>query len=286
MDASATLITTHSLPVSYYLWPATLLRTLGEHRELIQQLTWRNVTGRYRGSTLGVAWSFILPLLMLTIYTFVFGVVLKARFGTTTESSMVSFALKLYAGLVIYGAFSETLSMAPLLIAGNPNYVKKVVFPLEILPLCTLGAALFHMLVGTLMLLACSLVFMQHISPTMYWFPLVVLPLSLLTLGLAWILASLGVYLRDIGQFMGVVLQVLMFMSPIFYSLEQVPAGFRAVMRLNPLTVIVQNARHTLLEGAWPDWRALLILTAASAVFMQLGYVWFMKTKRGFADVL
>jgi lipopolysaccharide transport system permease protein len=286
MDASPTLITTHSLPVTYYLWPATLLRTLHAHRELIQRLTWRNVVGRYRGSTLGVAWSFLLPLLMLTIYTFVFGVVLKARFGGRAETSMVGFALTLYAGLVVYTAFSETLAMAPLLISGNPNYVKKVVFPLEILPLCTLGAAFFHMLVGTLILLVCSLAFTGHVSATLYWFPLVVLPLAMLTLGLSWILASLGVYLRDIGQFISVVLQVLMFLSPVFYSLEQVPAGFRAAMQLNPLTVIVQSARQTLLDGAQPDWRALLMLTAGAAVLMQLGYVWFMKTKRGFADVL
>lgn len=286
MSTSATLITTHSLPVSYYLRPATLVRTLWEHRELIRQLTWRNVSGRYRGSTLGVAWSFLLPLMMLAIYTFVFGVVFKSRWGGTAETSMLSFALKLYAGLVVYGAFSETLGLSPTLIAGNPNYVKKVVFPLEILPVCTLGAALFHLLVGTLMLLACALLFTWRVSATLYWFPLVVLPLAMITLGLAWILASLGVYVRDIGQFIGVLLQVMMFLSPIFYSLEQVPAGFRTAMQLNPLTAVVQNTRYTLLDGRWPDWRALLILTAASAVFMQLGYVWFMKTKRGFADVL
>lgn len=286
MDVSGTLITTRSLPVSHYFRPTVLLRTLWEHRGLIRQLTWRNVAGRYRGSSLGLAWSFILPLAMLAIYTFVFGVVFQARWPNSRQGSMIDFALTLYAGLLVYNLFAETLSMAPSLIVGNPNYVKKVVFPLEILPLCTLGAALVHFLIGVCILLLCSALFMQGFSATLFYFPLVVLPLCMLTLGVAWFLASLGVYLRDIGQFIGIALQILMFLSPIFYAIEQVPEGFRTVMYCNPLTVLVQNARHTLLWGTQPDWTALLIALAASLLVMQMGYVWFMKTRRGFADVV
>lgn len=286
MDTTATLITTQSLPVTHYLRPTTLLRMLWEHRELIRQLTWRNVLSRYRGSALGITWSFILPLLMLTVYTFVFGVVLKAKWGNTDDSSMLGFALTLYSGLLLYGFFSETLASAPGLILGNPNYVKKVVFPLEILPVCALGAALVQFIAGIAVLLVCSLIFMQQISTTLYWFPLVVLSVGMLTLGLAWFLAALGVYLRDIGQFIGVALQMMMFLSPIFYTLDQVPPNFRTIMMLNPLTPLVQSARSTLLWSETPHLPALLGATVVSAVVMQLGYVWFMKTRRGFADVL
>ncbi len=286
MGSEASLITTHSLPVSYYLRPTKMLRTFWIHRELIGQLIRRNVLGRYRGSSLGVAWSFLLPLLMLAVYTFVFGVVFQARWPHAGNPSMLGFALTLYAGLLIYGLFAETLGAAPNLIIANPNYVKKVVFPLEILPFCSLGASFVHFLIGVAVLLLFAAVFTHGISPTLYWFPVVLLPLLMLTVGLAWFLASLGVYLRDIGQLIGVLLQVLMFLSPIFYSLEQVPPGFRAAMQFNPLTPLVQNARHTLLWGRAPDWSSMLAVTFASAVVMQLGYVWFMKTRRGFADVL
>lgn len=286
MDGGATTITTRSLPVGYYIRPARLFGTLWHNRDLIRQLTWRNVLGRYRGSSLGLAWSFLLPLAMLGVYTFVFGVVFQARWPNAGNQSMLSFALTLYAGLLVYTLFSETLGTAPSLVVGSPNYVKKVVFPLEILPVCSLGAAMISMLIGLVVLLTFSVLFTHTISATLYLFPLVLVPLMMLTLGLAWFLASLGVYLRDVGQFIGVVLQVLMFLSPVFYSLEQVPAGFRSVMRLNPLTSIVQNARDTLLWGRMPDWTSLLVVTVLSAVLMQLGYVWFMKTRRGFADVL
>ncbi|MGB9624090.1 MAG: ABC transporter permease [Phycisphaerae bacterium] len=286
MDAAVNVISIRSQPVSYYLRPATLWRSLWGHRDLIRQLTWRNVLIRYRGSILGVLWSFLLPLLMLAVYTFVFGVVFQSRWPGRKTASIGEFALTLYAGLVVYTLFSETLNAAPQLIVGNPNYVKRVVFPLEILPLCSLGAALFQACIGIVALLACEVVFTGGLSRTVYWFPAVLLPLLMLTLGLAWFLASLGVYVRDAGQIIGIVLQVLMFLSPIFYSIEQVPAGFQAAMRLNPLTVIVVNARNTLLWGQPPEWIWLVATGAGSFVVMQLGYVWFMKTRRGFADVL
>ncbi len=286
MESGTSLITTHSLPVRYYLRPTRMLRIFRDHHDLIRQLTWRNVLARYRGSALGIAWSFLLPLLMLIVYTFVFGVVLRARWPNAANASMVSFALTLYSGLLVYNLFGEAISAAPNLILGNPNYVKKVVFPLEILPVCTLGAALVQFLVGVAVLLLCSFAFTRQVSATLYCFPLLIPGLLMFILGLTWFLASLGVYVRDIGQFISVFVAMMMFLSPVFYSLEQVPAGFRAVMVLNPLTTLVQSARCTLIWGRSPDWPALLMVTLISAVLMQLGYVWFMKTRRGFADVL
>lgn len=286
MSTDVHVISTRSLPVSYYLRPTTLARSLWEHRNLIRQLTWRNVLVRYRGSALGVVWSFVLPLLMLAVYTFVFGVVFKSRWPNAADSSTAGFALTLYCGLVIYTLFSETLNAAPLLIVGNPNYVKKVVFPLEILPLCSLGAALIQAIIGITALLICAGVLTHSLSSTLYLFPLVLLPLMMLTLGLAWFLASLGVYIRDIGQIMSVLLQVLMFLSPIFFSVDHVPPAFKTAMRLNPLTVIVESARNTLLWSRPPEWYWLAGVSLFSFVVMLLGYVWFMKTRRGFADVL
>ncbi len=286
MTPDVSLISTRSLPVTYYLWPGRMLGTLWAHRDLIRQLTWRNVLSRYRGSSLGIAWSFLIPLMMLLVYTFVFGVVLKAKWSSGGSDSMLSFALTIYSGLLAYNLFAETVSSAPYLIIGAPNYVKKVVFPLEILPVCMLGAALVQFVVGIFALLLCSLILADGLSITLYCFPLVVVPLVMCSLGLAWFLASLGVYVRDIGQFITILVQMAMFLSPIFYSLEQVPPSFRSVMKLNPLTTVVQGARATLLWSQFPDWRTLLMVTVFSAVLMQLGYVWFMKTRRGFADVL
>ena len=281
-----TIISTRSLPVSHFLRPATLVRTLWVHRDLIRQLTWRNVLLRYRGSALGIVWSFILPLLMLAVYTFVFGIVFQSRWPNAKDQSTAGFALTLYCGLVVYALFAETLGVAPQLIVGNPNYVKKVVFPLEILPFCSLGAVLLQALINIAALLICVALFMRTVSSTLYLFPLVLLPLLMFTLGLAWFTASLGVYVRDIGQIMGVLLQVLMFLSPIFYSIEHVPKAFRLAMRANPLTIIVESSRNTLLWSQPPDWRWLAALVVVSLAVMQLGYVWFMKTRRGFADVL
>jgi lipopolysaccharide transport system permease protein len=285
---SDNVITAGSLPVLRYFLPSKILGTLWRHRGLARQMIWRNVMTRYRGSALGISWSFLVPLMMLSVYTFVFGEVLKARWASPSQSSnsMLDYALIIYSGLLVYNVFAETIAASPLLIVGNTNFVKKVVFPLEILPICLLGAALVQFLSGVLILLLCSLFFTGHISSTVYLFPLILVPLLMLSAGLSWFLSSLGVYLRDVGQFITVALQMLMFLSPVFYEVKQVPQGFRSFMMLNPLTAIVQDARNTLLWGKMPDWRALGIVTLAAAVIMQMGFAWFMKTRRGFADVL
>ncbi len=283
------VITTQSLPVRHYLRPGTLLRSLWTNRQLIRQLTARYVQARFRGSVLGIVWSFVLPLLMLAVYTFVFGFVIKNNKWPAVfrNDSIFHFALLLYAGLIVYAVFSETISAATSAIVHNVNYVKKVVFPLEILPVCNLGAAVVQGLISFVVLIVCAAAITRSISPTLYYLPVVLIPLVMFTLGLAWWLASLGVFLRDMGQIVSVVLQMLMFMTPIFYPIaDPLPKVFQQIMRLNPLTVIVENARRVLLFGQAPDWLWLGITALISVVILQLGYIWFMKTKRGFADVI
>ncbi len=281
-----TLIEHRSRPVSYYLQPAHIPRTLWRHRELLLQLIRRGVAERYRGSALGLAWSIMLPLIMLAVYTFVFSVVFQARWGGQVSVSKTEFALTLFCGLLLFNVFSESIGAATHVVVSNVSYVKKVVFPLEVLPVVSLGAALVNGALNLLVLLLALLVFEQRLPLSLLYLPLTVLPLVLLCLGLGWFLASIGVYLRDTSQVVAVVLQMLIFLTPVFYSIEQVPEALRAVMRLNPLTVIVENARRTVMHGHPPEWGWLAGATLLGLVAMQLGYVWFMKTKRGFADVL
>ena len=266
--------------------PLALARGLWAQRGLIRQLAAREVAARYRGSALGMLWSLLLPLAMLAVYTFVFSVVFNARFDVQVSDSRVEFALTLFCGLLLFTVFAECTTQAPSLIVSNPSYVKKVVFPLEVLVPVKLAAALLHGLISLGVLLAGTLIFMRTLSPTLALLPLVLVPLVMLALGVGWFLASLGVYVRDAAQAVGVVVNVLFFLTPVFYPVSAVPEGLRWVMWLNPMTAVVESARMTVLRGQWPAWEALGLVTLASAVVMQLGYAWFMKTRRGFADVL
>ncbi len=270
-----------------YLDPVRMARSLWQHRELITRLIGQEVVQRYRGSYLGIVWSLITPILMLAVYAFVFSVVFQARWGALGGSPHTGqFALTLFAGLIPFGVFSEVVNRAPSLILAVPNYVKKVVFPLEILPVVALGSAVVHSLISAAILLAGSLLLLGAVSPTVLLLPLAYLPLILLTLGVSWFLASLGVYVRDIGHAIGVVVQVLFFLSPIFYPVSAVPERFRPVLYANPLTEIIAGFRRTALWGealAWGPWSVLVLGTAAAAL---VGYAWFMQTRKGFADVM
>jgi lipopolysaccharide transport system permease protein len=270
-----------------YLDPVRMARSLWQHRELIARLIGQEVVQRYRGSYLGIVWSLITPILMLAVYAFVFSVVFQARWGALGESPHTGqFALTLFAGLIPFGVFSEVVNRAPSLILAVPNYVKKVVFPLEILPVVALGSAVVHSLISAAILLAGSLLLLGAVSPTVLLLPLAYLPLIFLTLGVSWFLASLGVYVRDIGHAIGVVVQVLFFLSPIFYPVSAVPERFRPVLYANPLTEIIAGFRRTALWGeplAWGSWSVLVLGTAAAAL---VGYAWFMQTRKGFADVM
>lgn len=266
--------------------PRAMLVHLWRYRELIARLIKRDVLGRYKGSLLGLAWSFVTPIIMLFIYTFVFTVVFNARWGVEGEESKGVFALQLFAGLIVHGLLAEVLTRSPGLILINTNYVKKVVFPLEILPLIPLGSALFHAAISSLVLILAQLVVLGSIPWTFWMLPLVLLPLIVLTMGISWLLASLGVFLRDIGQTMGLIATMLLFLSPIFYPISALPESFHGVIHANPLTFIIEQARIVLLEGRLPDIGGLFKYLAVSLGVAWLGFAWFQKTRKGFADVL
>lgn len=265
---------------------AALGKSLWRNRQLIVQMTKREVVGRYKGSSLGLAWSFFNPVFMLAVYTFVFSVVFKSRWGVGGEESKTQFAVVLFVGMIVHGLFAEVLNRAPTLILSNVNYVKKVVFPIEILPVIAMGAALFHSLVSLGVLLATFVLFNGYLHWTAVFTPLVLLPLIILTLGLSWMLASLGVFLRDVGQTIGIITTVLMFLSPVFYPVTAVPESIRPFIMANPLTFIIEQAREVLIWGHLPDWLGLAIYTVVATVVAWVGYAWFQKTRRGFADVL
>jgi len=245
----------------------------------------REVLGRYRGSVLGIVWSFLHPIFLLAVYTFVFSVVFKARWSEGSDSK-TEFALVLFAGLLIFNLFAECVSRAPALILSNVNYVKKVVFPLEILPWVSLGSALFHTLVSFAVWLLFYLVFFGLPPLTLLLFPLVLLPLVFFTMGLSWLLASLGVYLRDVGQVIGLLVTVLMFLSPIFYPISALPERYQLLLQLNPLTLVIEQTRGVLIWGECPAPEIFVLYTTCSALIAWSGFAWFQKTRRGFADVL
>lgn len=280
------LITARQDRLRQYANPLTMIRRLWQQRELIGQFTKRNVLQRYKGSYLGLLWSFATPLALLLVYTFVFSIVFKARWPGMKTGGHAQFALALFAGLVAFNIFSETTLAAPQLIVGNPNYVKKVVFPLEILPVSALGAAVVNSLFSLLILFVGAIAVQGGIPWTVIFLPLMYLPLLLLCLGLAWFFASLGVFIRDIGHLLGVAVQMLFFLTPIFYPLEAIPFPYRYMIYANPLTFIVNHFRRVALFGQMPDWAEFGVMTLLAGLVCLAGYIWFMKSKKTFADVV
>ena len=265
--------------------PFALLSTLKSHRNLIYNLIKREVIGRYRGSVMGLFWSFFNPVLMLVVYTFVFSVVFKARWAGGTDSRS-EFALVLFAGLMVYNLFSECINRAPGLVLGNINYVKKVVFPLEILPVVAIGSATFHLLISLVVWLIFYLLFFGTPQVTLLLFPIVLMPFFLLILGFSWFLASLGVYLRDVSQIVGVLTTTLMFLSPIFYPMTALPEEYHMFLQFNPLTFIIEQVRDVMIWGKGMNWVAWVAYWIFSALVAWLGFAWFQKTRKGFANVL
>ena len=263
-----------------------LIESLWRNRHLIVQMTRREVVGRYKGSALGLAWSFLTPILMLAVYTFVFSVVFKARWGTDGDESKTQFALVLFVGMIVHGLFAEVLNRAPGLILSNVNYVKKVVFPLDVLPVIAMGAALFHASISLAVLLIAFALFNGYLHWTAIFIPVVLLPLVILTLGVAWIFASLGVFLRDVGQTVGIITTMMLFLAPIFYPITALPEEIRPWIMANPLTFIIEEARGVVILGRMPEWSGLGIYTLAATAVAWAGFAWFQKTRKGFADVL
>ena len=266
--------------------PKTMVSNLWNNRTLILALIQREVLGRYRGSILGILWSFFNPALMLIIYTFVFSVVFKARWHAGSDSR-AEFALVLFAGLILFNLFSECINRAPNIILTHVSYVKKVVFPLEILSCVVLGSALFHATISLGVWFIFYIIFFGTLPhATALLAPFILLPVVFITTGLSWVLASLGVYLRDISQLMGVLTTITLFLSPIFYPISSLPAQYRPFLQCNPLSLAIEEIREVLYWGTTPNLLVYGLYLAVTFLFCWLGFVWFQKTRRWFADVL
>lgn len=270
---------------SISLWAAA--RSLWASHRLVARLALRELTARYKGSALGFAWTFVVPMFMLAVYTFVFSEVFKARWdtGAATESKG-QFAIILFAGTIVLQFFNEVLARSPHAVVMNANFVKKVVFPLEILPAITVAVSAVNALASVCVLLLVQWILNGAVPLTAVLFPVVLLPLFVLSVGVAWGLAALGVYLRGLAPLMGMAAAVLMFLSPVFYPVSAVPPAFQRVLMLNPLTFVIEQARRVAIGGHLPDWTGLAIYGAAALAVAACGFALFQKTRRGFADVL
>lgn len=266
--------------------PLAMINSIWSNRTLIKKLTEREISARYRGSFLGLTWSFFNPLLMLSIYTFVFSIVLKARWGKNPHEDHIEFSLILFIGLIIHSLLSEVVLRAPTQILSNTNYVTKVVFPLEILSVVNVATALFNSLITfTVLLLAISF-FSDVLTVKAILSLMTILPIIPLLLGLSWIFSSLGVYVRDISQFIGLAITALMFLAPIFYPLTALPNDFQKIILLNPITIPTIETRKILLFNSNPDWIAICVYWLISILLCWIGFWWFQKTRKGFSDVI
>lgn len=257
-----------------------------QFRDLIAILAWREVAGRYRGSLLGSLWPVLTPVIMLGLYTVVFGVILPSRWPTAEDEGMGGFALRLLSGMLVHGLLAEVWSRAPTLFTGNPNYVTKVVFPLQVLAWVNLLAALFHVALAMLVMLVINGVIGTGFGITQLAIPILLLPFCVLLIGSSLLLAALGVYVRDISQIVGPLVIVLMFLGPVFYPRSAMPGSLQPWLLLNPLTIPIEQFRRALFQGLWPDWAivAQYSLVAVLVYFVGLGL--FNMLRKGFADVL
>jgi lipopolysaccharide transport system permease protein len=268
------------------MWLGQSFRVVWCYRHLTWQLARRGIINRYRGSYLGFLWPFLTPLLMLLIYTFVFSGMFKMRWGTNLQGGHADFALTMLCGLIPFTVFSEVVTGAPGLIIQHASYVKKIVFPLEILPVSVLIASLVHAGFSMVILLLGLSVLAQVPGWAVVYLPLVLGPLILLTLGLGWFFSALGVFVRDMGQAVAVFANMLFFLTPIFYPIEGVPEEFRGILEVSPLSAIVDSLRCVLLWNRAPSWEWLGYAAATSLIIYAAGYYFFVRSKPAFADVI
>lgn len=271
--------------LKFSISPKELIKCIWRHSNLIKTSAKREVVGRYNGSILGLLWSFFNPLFMLAVYTFIFSEVFKARWGTS-NGSKAEFALILFTGLIIFNLFAECINRAPTLIFSNINYVKKVIYPLEILPIIAFLSAAFHGFISLIVWMIAYVIFCGVPHITVLYFPIIIIPFALFTMGVSWVLASLGVYLRDVSQVVGIMTTVLLFISPIFYPASSIPDSYKKLLYFNPLTPIIEQAREVLFWGKAPAFKMLAICFVISLAIAWLGFAWFQKTRKGFADVI
>lgn len=252
--------------------------------ELIFSLAKRELLARYKGSILGLIWPFITPAVMIAVFTLIFAGIFGARFGPTGSSW--DYALYLFCGLLPWTMFQETIQQSASTIATHANLVKRVVFPLETLPAAQALAALGNQLFGTVALIIAAVIIQRNIHGTIVFFPLLLVPQLLFTLGSAWLIASLGVFLRDIAQGMNLLLMAWMYLTPIIYPESIVPARFRMLIDINPFTPLIRNYRRLFLDGLGPDWWGLAYFSLFSVIVFVFGYWWFARTRKNFADLI
>ena len=272
-------------PLWRYLSPVALVATLWRHRVLLRQLARSNVSAGTRGHLLGRTWVVLDPLILLAVYGFVFGMIFYQRPGVLTHGP-AGFVLSLYGGMLAYQVFASSANQATATVTAARLFVKQLVFPVEILPAATVGGVLIGTSIGMVLLLIATAIFGQGLSWVAVFLPVVLVPVVLMALGMAWLVASLGVYIPDVRKIVSVVTQVGFFLTPIIWPLAAFPEKYRWVVHLNPLTVVVESVRDVTLRQQMPDWPALATVTLLAVVVCQIGYAFFMKTKRGFADVL
>ncbi|WP_284757527.1 ABC transporter permease [Agrobacterium sp. fls2-241-TYG-188a] len=266
--------------------PASIAQSFARHWGLIKELVKRDFSSRYRGSAFGIAWILLVPLIFLVVYTVFFSGILKARWLNEASGSTVLFAVNLFAGLLLHMFLAECINRAPHLILSQPNYVKKVVFPLEIIPLVSVASSFVNLLISVLVLIAFCLFSGFGLHLTVFLVPVVFLPLVLFSLGVSAFLSSLGVYMRDVSQVTGFISTILLFLSPVFFSSEMFPADYRWLLNLNPLTLPIEQLRSVVIEGkgfGLVDWLCGFVVGLVSTC---AGFAWFQKTRSGFADVI
>ena len=269
-----------------HLHPVLFIRHFWHYRELIYQLSAREIKGRYKAASLGLIWPFLSALFMLGIYTVVFGVIFNVSWPEAATDSIVETALILFCGLIVFDIFRECLSHAPSLLRNNSNYVKRLLFPVEVLPLSILGNALFHGVISIAILLLATVFILPHIPLTALWLPAAFIPLVLYALGASWFVAAFGVYFPDFQEITALLLRALFFLSPVVYSVQMIPEKVKFFIQLNPLYWIISDVRTVLLWAGHPDWHAFTISVACGLLFMFSGYAFFMLNKPFFADVL
>jgi lipopolysaccharide transport system permease protein len=265
------------------LWqPAMAL--LSEHRGLVRSMVQRDLSSRYKGSFFGPAWAVITPIVMIVIFTAIFSGIFGLRFGP--QGGHLSFATNLFCGLLPWIAFSDGVQRSTTSLIDNVNLVKRVVFPTEALPVNLALSGIAQQLIGTVVLLAIALILEHTIRPTALLLPLLLVPQFLVTAGLGWLMASLGVFIRDMPQINQLTLTAWVYLTPIYYPENIIPPKYQWMVNLNPMAPLVRNYRLILLEGRAPDWRGLGVTMVFALVCFVFGYWWFQRTKKAFADIL
>ncbi|CAM0999915.1 Transport permease protein [Rhodanobacter sp. Root179] len=262
-----------------------MISALVRNRELLWALSKREIAARFKGSYGGLSWYVIQNLLLLALYSFVFGSLFKSRWAQG-EHVQGNYTIALFTGLILFNIFAECINRAPTLILSNANYVKKVVFPLEILPVIQLVTAVFNAIIAIFVLVAMAIFLNAPMHWQGLWIPVIILPLLIMILGLSWFLAALGTYVRDVNQVVALVISATMFLSPLFYQISTLPEKARPYIRLNPLTIPMEEARGALMFGELPDFEVLAVYLGISLVMAALGFVFFQKARKGFPDVL